>query len=35
MTGVEPADIARFYRFRWTAGSTSTSLTSWTTTARS
>jgi putative ABC transport system permease protein len=28
MTGVEPADIARFYRFRWTAGSTSTSLTS-------
>ncbi|WP_329318084.1 ABC transporter permease [Streptomyces sp. NBC_01262] len=28
MTGVRPADIARFYRFRWTAGSTSTSLTS-------
>lgn len=28
MTGVEPADIARFYRFRWTAGSTSSALAS-------
>lgn len=28
LTGVQPADIARFYRFRWTAGSSSTSLTS-------